>query len=84
MTYVLSNYKSSSTSCIGQHLFKFDPRTITAHPSSWTKKTIGTNTNNCGHLGLTYGRDESYLYAFSIYNRKNTVSFLDIDGNPLW
>jgi len=65
-------------------LFKFDPTTITAHPFSWTKKTIGSNTTNCGHLGLTFGRGESVMYAFSMYNSLSTVTFLDAAGNPIW
>ena len=39
MAYVLSNYLDPATSYTDQHLFKFDPTTIT---SSWTKKTTGT------------------------------------------
>jgi len=78
MAYVLSNYRTSS-SCTGQHLFKFDPTTIT---SSWTKKTIGVT--NCGHLGLTFGRSESVLYAFSWFNSLSTVSLLDTAGNSIW
>ena len=83
MAYVLSNYKTSSL-CTGQHLFKFDPTTITTHPSSWTKKTTGSNTNNCGHLGLTFGRSESVLYAFSWFNSLSTVTLLDTAGNSIW
>jgi hypothetical protein len=81
MAYVLSDYRSS-LSCSGQHLFKFDPTTIAAHPSSWTKITTGTS--NCGHLGLTFGRDESILYAFSRFNSLSTITMLDIDGNSKW
>ena len=39
MAYVLSDYKESA--CLGQHLYKFDPKIITVHPSAWTKKTTG-------------------------------------------
>jgi hypothetical protein len=56
MAYVVSNFKTTSTSCTGQQLFKFDPTTITAHSSAWIKQTTGTT--NCGHLGLTFGRGE--------------------------
>jgi hypothetical protein len=83
MAYILANYRTS-TSCTGQHLFKFDPKTITAHPSAWTKKTVGTSTNNCGHLGLTFGRSEALLYAFSRYNVLSTITLLDIAGNSKW
>jgi hypothetical protein len=83
MAYVLSNYITSS-SCTGQHLFKFDPITITAHPSSWTKKTLGSSSTNCGHLGLKFGRSESVFYAFSWVKSLSTVSFLDTAGNSIW
>jgi hypothetical protein len=86
MAYVLSNYQDTTTtpSCTGQHFFKFDPITITPHSSSWTKKTTGSNTNNCGHLGLTFGRSESVLYAFSWFNSLSTVTLLDTAGNSIW
>jgi len=79
MAYVLSNYQDATPSCTGQHFFKFDPATIT---SSWTKKTTGTT--NCGHLGLTFGRSESVLYAFSWFNNLSTVTMVDTAGNSLW
>ncbi len=44
MAYVLSEYKSSGSSCSGQHLYKFDPKIITVHPSAWTKKTTGSGS----------------------------------------
>ncbi len=81
MAYVLSNYQDETHSCTGQHLFKFDPATIT---SIWTKKTIGSDTTNCGHLGLTFGRSESVLYAFSWFNSLSTVTLLDTAGNSIW
>jgi len=80
MAYVLSNFRPGE--CTGQYLFKFDPTTITAHSSAWIKQTKGTT--NCGHLGLTFGRDEQLLYAFSWFNSLSTVSLLDISGNPIW
>jgi len=83
MAYILSDYKTSY-SCTGKHFFKFDPTIITAHPSSWTKKTIGSSATNCGHLGLTFGRDASMLYAFSWYNSLSTVAMHDIAGNSIW
>jgi hypothetical protein len=84
MAYVLSNYQDATFSCTGQHLFKFDPRTITTNPYSWTKKTTGSITSNCGHLGLTFGRSESVLYAFSWFNSLSTVTLLDTVGNSIW
>ncbi len=83
MAYVLSNYRTNP-SCTGQHLFKFDPITTTTHPSSWTKMTSGSSSTNCGHLGLTFGRSESVLYAFSWFNSLSTVSLLDTAGNSIW
>ena len=65
-------------------MFKFDPKTITVHPSSWTKKTIGSSLTNCGHLGLILGRGESFLYAFSMFNSLSTVTLLDINGISIW
>jgi hypothetical protein len=79
MAYVLSNFKG--TTCTGQHLFKFDPTTTIVHQSAWNKKTTGSN---CGHLGLTLGRDESVLYAFSFFNSLSTVTLLDTAGNSIW
>jgi hypothetical protein len=84
MAYVLSDYYDSTNGCTGQHFFKFDPTTITTHPSSWTKKTIGSDTTNCGHLGLTFGGTESMLYAFSWFNSLSTVTLLDTAGNSIW
>jgi hypothetical protein len=84
MAYVLSNYYEPGFLCTGQHLFKFDPTTMTTHPSSWTKKTIGSSSTNCGHLGLTFGRSESVLYSFSRFNTLSTVTMLDTAGNSIW
>ncbi len=86
MAYVLSDYKDSQ-GCLGQHFFKFDPTSISVHPSAWIKKTIGSFAVNCGHMGLTFGRGESFLYAFSFYY--NTISdyvvtLLDTNGNSIW
>jgi hypothetical protein len=81
MAYVLSNDYDVTYTCMGQHLFKFNPTNLAVHPSSWTKKTAGSNLNNCGHLGLVFGRDESMFYAFSWYNSLSTVTLLDSNGN---
>jgi hypothetical protein len=70
MAYVLTNYQTTSlaSSCTGQHLFKFDPLIFSTVPV-WRRKTIGSlSGNDCGHLGLIFGRSESLLYAFSWYN----------------
>ncbi len=60
--YVLSNYGSTS-----QHFIAFDPLTPPTTPI-WAKMTLVTGINYYGHLGLTFGRGESFLYAFSWYN----------------
>ncbi len=57
MAYVMSNINIAGSACTGQQLFKFDPTTITAHSSAWIKQTT-SNTDSCGHLGLTFGRGE--------------------------
>jgi hypothetical protein len=84
MAYVLSNFRTGSSTCTGQQLLKFDPTTITAHSSAWIKQTTGSTSNNCGHLGLTFGRGESLLYAFSWFNSLSTLSLLDLSGNSKW
>ena len=80
MSYILSNHRNNIDSSKGQHFLKFDPTTFTAHPSAWIKKTTGYY----GHLGLTFGRDESLLYAFSFFNDLSTITLLDTDGNSKW
>ncbi len=40
--------------------------------------------SNAGHLGLTFGRRESFLYAYSFYDNKPILSLLDIFGNSKW
>ncbi len=83
MAFVLSN-NMTAYNWYGQHLFKFDPTNTSPHPSAWIKKTIGSDMNNCGHLGLTFGRGEYFLYAFSRFNDLSTVTLLDIAGNSIW
>jgi hypothetical protein len=78
MAYILSDYNAGG-SCSGQHLFKFDPLTFSS--AAWINKTSGSTINNCGHLGLVFGRTELFLYAFSWYNSKSTVSLLYTNGN---
>ena len=84
MAYVLSNYKGNTLGCTGQHFFKFDPTSAIVHQSAWNKKTAGNAASNCGHLGLTLGRDESVIYAFSFFNSLSTLTLLDIAGNSKW
>ena len=50
----------------------------------WSKKTSGSTSDNCGHLGLTFGRSQLLLYAFSWFNGKSTVSLVDTSGISLW
>ncbi len=80
--YVLSNYRTS-TAEISQHLIAFDPLTFSTTPL-WVKMTLVSGGSDHAHLGLTFGRGESFLYAFSFYNSKATLSLLDISGNSLW
>jgi hypothetical protein len=77
IAYILSNDRNTPWHCFGQHLFKFNPKSFDNHPPAWIKKTINELESNCGHLGLTFGRDESVLYAFSFYNGSSTVSLLN-------
>jgi hypothetical protein len=65
-------------------LYKFDPK-IYSNTPTWIKETAGgSTTSNCGNLGLTLGRQELLLYAFSFYDSLSTVTLLDIDGNSKW
>ena len=43
--------------------------------------TLVTGNGYHGHLGLTFGRGQLLLYAFSWYDSKATLSLLDISGN---
>ena len=54
MAYILSDYNVGG-SCTGQLLFKFDPLAFSTTPA-WIKKTKGSDSKNCGHLGLVFGR----------------------------
>jgi hypothetical protein len=84
MAYVLSKYQSSTTTCSSQHFLKFNPLTFSATPV-WAKKTlISASLSDCSNLGLAFGRGENFLYAFSWYNSKNTISLLDSNGLSYW
>ncbi len=78
--YVLSNY-GTSTMFISQHLIAFDPLTSPTTAPIWAKMSLA---NGGGNLGLTFGRGELLLYAFSWYNNMATISLLDIAGNSKW
>jgi hypothetical protein len=80
--YVLSNY-GTSTSSITQHFIAFDPFTFSTAPI-WAKKTLTSFWVDYGHLGLTFGRGETLLYAFSWYDSYSTISLLDVNGNSKW
>ena len=64
--YVLSNY-GTSTSSLTQHFIAFDPLTFSTAPI-WAKKTYASLWVDYGHLGLTFGRGENFLYAFSWFD----------------
>jgi hypothetical protein len=83
MAYILSNIRSTSAPnlCTGQYLFKIDPIAIA---SAWIKMTSASKGNDCGHLGLTFGRAESVVYAFSMYNSLPTITLIDTAGNSIW
>jgi hypothetical protein len=83
MAYVLSKYQTSST-CSSQHFLKFNPLTFSATPV-WAKKTLtSASIDDCSNLGLAFGRGENFLYAFSWYNGKSTISLLDSNGLSYW
>jgi len=63
---------------------KFNPLTFSATPV-WAKKTLKSGTaSDCSNLGLAFGRNENFLYAFSWYNSKSTISLLDSNGLAYW
>ncbi len=66
--YILSNYKTGPSIELSQHLMAFDPLTPPTTAPIWAKMTLVTGSAYCGHLGLTFGRGESLLYAYSWYN----------------
>lgn len=80
--YVLSNDKTS-LSCLGNQLFKFNSRIFSSVPI-WSKKTSGSTSDNCGHLGLTFGRNEQFLYTISWFNLITLVTLFDTNGNSFW
>jgi hypothetical protein len=83
MAYILSKYQTS-LSCTTQHFLKFNPLSFTATPV-WAKKTLkSTAVDDCSNLGLAFGRGENFLYAFSWYNSKSTISLLDSNGIAYW
>jgi len=83
MAYVLTKFQTS-TLCSSQHFFKFDPLVFSPSPV-WAKKTLVSATaSDCLHLGITFGRNEIFIYAFSWYNSKSTISLLDINGAAKW
>ena len=84
VAYVLSNLMGpSSFTCPGQQLFSFDPLLYSPYPT-WFLNTLAASGSNCVYLGLAFGRNEKFLYAFSIYNLFSTIILLDIKGNTLW
>jgi len=86
MAYVLSRFRTSTT-CSSQHFLKFNPLIFSETPV-WAKKTLSSTSllpwADCSHLGLAFGRDENFLYAFSWYNAKSTISLLDSNGLSYW
>ncbi len=60
MAYILSNIVMTNSLCNGQRLLKFDPLKFRSTPL-WSYKT-----DYCENLGLTFGRNEVLLYAYSL------------------
>lgn len=85
MAFVLSNKSPDINSCSGIRLFKFDPH-LSSNMAVWARETISiaSTSNVCSHLGLVFGRNESFLYVFSLNLGKTTLSLLDTDGNSYW
>ncbi len=57
--YVLSKYDQILGSCSGNQVFAFDPLTVTS--AIWAKVTDSCEL----HSGITFGRDENIVYAYS-------------------
>jgi hypothetical protein len=62
MAYVLSNINDFSSTnengqCNHQRLFKFDPKKFKKSPDKSIKTTSSSTNDNCGHLGLIFGRN---------------------------
>jgi hypothetical protein len=84
MAYVLSKFQTSAVTCSTQHFLKFNPLTFSATPV-WAKKTKSSvSLSDCSNLGLAFGRSENFIYAFSWYNSKSTISLLDSNGLAYW
>jgi hypothetical protein len=78
MAYVLSHDKNIP-SCSYQRLFKFNPLIFSSN-ADWSKRVVSL----CGNLGLTFGREEVLLYAYSGQGSSKAISLLDLNGNPMW
>ncbi len=63
-------------------MFKFDPSYYSSAPI-WALENILSTVDTCGNIGLTFGRDEKFLYAISRYP-KSILTFLDTDSNIKW
>jgi len=79
--FVLSNLMGPSLyTCPGQQLFSFDPLLFSSKPT-WFLNTIAAGGSTCMHLGLTFGRNENLIYAFSMHSSFSTIILLDNKGN---
>ncbi len=56
----MSLYKTVGGSCTGNQVFAFDPITFNSN-AIWAKKTDSCEL----HSGITFGRDENIVYAYS-------------------
>jgi hypothetical protein len=75
MAYIHSNIQL--TSVTGHYLFKFDPLSFSSS-SVWSKESVGSS-----HLGLTFGRNENFLYVSSMH-AGSSVQLLGTDGTFFW
>ena len=80
LTMYYDNTATGVNDCQGQIFFSFNP--VTGDPA-WTKDSLG-GQSSCYNLGLTLGRDDLFLYAYSVYNLVSTLSLMGIDGSTKW
>ena len=41
-------------------------------------------SDNCGHLGLVLGRNDSMVYSYLLFNNLGAITLHDSDGNTYW
>lgn len=73
----MSKSNPTTTTCNGNQLFSFDPKTFTSAPR-WAYKT--TVSTDCNHLGISFGSAETIVYAYSQHASALKVSRIDDSG----